>query len=326
MSKLERMGLIASEDSYVGLDPDDRGADGWEHMFVTQRAFWQIDPRIFLFTLSPAHNSPFPSSSPFPSRPSSPNRDGGASTPKATAEDLASHGLWSPTTPGPFYSASHLPTYYPPLPQQYKLTDGIRHPVRPKPPRQGETFYTRYIPSLGQYLSFRTPSLSAKGVVHSGPIGSATPSFLPPNSSLNSAAHSAAMANLQQTPSDTELLHKWMNDERVNAAWGEGGPIEKQENFLRENLQNRHSFPVIGCWDGKPFGYFEIYWVKEDILGKVAGGIDEWDRGLHVLVGENEYRGSDRVRVWMSALVHFCFLADSRTQHVLAEPRVDNKK
>ena len=320
------MGLVAGEDSFVGTDPDDRAGQGWENMFVKQRAFWQIDPRIFLFTLSPTHNSPYPSNSPYHSRPSSPNRDSGLMSPRPQSEDLAGQGLWSPTTPGPFYSASHLPTYYPPLPQQYTITDGVRHPVRPKPPRQGETFYARFIPSMGQYLSFRCVSLSPKGVVYNGPIGSATPSFLPPNSALSSAAHSATMANLNVTPSDTELLHKWMNDDRVNAAWGVGGPVSTQEQFLRANLLNRHSFPVIGCWDGKPFGYFEIYWVKEDTLGRHAGGIEDWDRGIHVLVGEQEFRGPERVKVWMSALIHFCFLADSRTQRVLAEPRVDNTK
>ena len=77
LPKLERMGLIASENSNVGIE-DDRSGKGWDRMFVSQRAFWQIDGRIFLFTLSPTHNSPFPPTSPFSSRPSSrpssPNR------------------------------------------------------------------------------------------------------------------------------------------------------------------------------------------------------------------------------------------------------------
>lgn len=117
-----------------------------------------------------------------------------------------------------------------------------------------------------------------------------------------------------------------MNDPRVSAAWGEGGPKEKQEKFLRNNLTSRHSFPVIGCWDGKPFGYFEIYWVKEDRLGALIGGADNYDRGIHLLVGEQEYRGSHRVAIWLSALVHYCWLADPRTQTVMLEPRVDNEK
>ena len=126
---------------------------------------------------------------------------------------------------------------------------------------------------------------------------------------------------------DVEILHKWMNDPRVSHSWGEQGPIEHQEQFLKHGLTSKHSFPVIGCFDGKPFGFFEIYWVKEDRLAQYLGGeVADWDRGLHVLVGEQEFRGPHRIKVWLNALLHFCWLSDSRTNVVMMEPRVDNVK
>lgn len=74
-----------------------------------------------------------------------------------------------------------------------------------------------------------------------------------------------------------------------------------------------------------PFGYFELYWVKEDILGRYAGGsIDDYDRGCHVLIGEEWARG--RVQSWLTSLVHWAFCADYRTQSVCLEPRVDNER
>ena len=119
-----------------------------------------------------------------------------------------------------------------------------------------------------------------------------------------------------------------MNQPRVSAAWGVSGPPPVQEAFLTRALNDKHSFPVIGCWDGKPFGYFELYWVKEDQLGRHLTGSDvnDWDRGFHALVGEQEFRGPHRVKVWMSALVHYFLLADPRTQRVIVEPRIDNEK
>ncbi|KAH0004210.1 hypothetical protein KCU80_g22586, partial [Aureobasidium melanogenum] len=109
--------------------------------------------------------------------------------------------------------------------------------------------------------------------------------------------------------------------------WGEQGPLSHQEEFLKAGLTNKHSIPVIGCFDGKPFGYFEIYWVKEDRLGSYLGyQVSDYDRGLHLLVGEQRFRGSHRVKVWLSALIHYCFLADPRTETVMLEPRVDNAK
>lgn len=307
LQKLERMGLIASEESFVGYEPiETRESSAWSKMFVSRRSFWQIDPRLFLFNLTPVHG---PTSNPA----------SGRSSPVTRGDNFrvveGGEGTFSTATGGPFISSSHLPTYYPPHPTQYTFTDGVRHPIRPKPPHQGEVFYVRYIPSVQQYLSFRVPFL---------------PSSKPPSDTTTTPPSSQQALTIEQQfqnmPSDLDIVHKWMNDPRVNASWGEAGPPEHQEAFLRANLRNKHSFPVIGCWDGKPFGYFEIYWVKEDRFGQLLGGADNYDRGIHLLVGEQEYRGPHRVAIWLSALVHYCWLADFRTQTVMLEPRIDNAK
>jgi hypothetical protein len=325
LPKLERMGLISSDDSTVGCAQEENSPEGWQKMFVSRRTFWQLDPRIYLFTLSPMAQSPFPSGSPYPSRPSSPAR-GSTELSREAQIEQASQGLWSPTAPGPFHSSSHLPTYYPPPPAQYVFTNNIRHPVRPKPPRQGEVFYTRYVPSVGQYLSFRVASCSSKPLRHRGPVS--FPVSTPRNSLMSaSESLSPSMASLNMDlKSDAEYLHKWMNDPRVSHFWGEAGDLSHQEEFLKNGLKSKNSFPVIGCWDGKPFGYFEIYWVKEDNLGKHVPIVSDWDRGFHCLVGEQEFRGAHRVKIWLSALVHYCWLADNRTERVMLEPRVDNAK
>ncbi|KAL4785367.1 acyl-CoA N-acyltransferase [Aspergillus varians] len=305
LQKLERMGLIACDDSSVGADPDNK--DSWSHMFVSRRSFWQLDPRLYLFTLSPQSFSHSLGGSPF-DRVASPSRESFYRNDPNIRPKSAGSGIYTPSE-GPFASHSHLPTFFPAPPSQFMFTNGVRHPIRQKPPHQGEVFYTRYIPSLQQYLSFRVPYLPSQNARTSRPLSAPKIELL-----------------TQNCPSDLESLHKWMNEPRVNAAWGEAGPIHKQEEFLRENLSKKHSFPVIGYWDGQPFGYFEIYWVKEDPLGSLIGGADNYDRGIHVLVGEQEFRGPHRVSAWLTSLVHFCWLADMRTQTVMLEPRVDNTK
>ena len=336
LQKLERMGLIASEESCVGVDTDIRHPDGWADTFVSRRSFWQLDARIFLFTLAPLSHSPFPSASPYPSRPGSPERGGGGNggspsrfeVPPSILSEGTTAGISSPG--GPFNSGSHLPTFYPAPPTQFTFTNHIRHPIRSKPPRQGETFYTRFIPSMDQWLSFRVPTLSSKPCPHYGPSAMTNAGSLPavlPSHSGPSVATLPTLASFVERKSDTDLLHAWMNDPRVNAAWGCAGPRYTQQKFLEDGLSSRHSFPVIGCWDGRPFGYFEIYWVKEDRLGRLLGGdVGNYTRGLHVLVGENEFRGPKRVRAWLDALIHYCWSVDSRTETIMLEPRVDNAK
>lgn len=329
--KLERMGLIASEDSAVGTGHDDTG-ESWARMFVSKRMFWQIPGHLFLFTLQPMRGlSPglgsYPGS-PAGSRPSSPSRPGspGVDTPMLlppTSHQIHFNsdlpGAPMPTTPtvgptpfpiSPFFSTSHLPTYYPPAPLQYVWTDGVRHPLRPKPPRMGEVFYTRYVPSVGQYLSFRVASSSPSPVPYFGPICPNTEKRTPEQQNLT-------------TLSDTALLQTWHANPRVREFWGDYGVGQ-----LETALRSRHSFPVIGLWNGVPFGYFEVYWVKEDVLGRhVAGShgdVGDWDRGLHIMVGEEWARG--KVSAWLTGLMHWCWTADIRTMSVCLEPRVDNQR
>ncbi|KAH6673119.1 siderophore biosynthesis protein-like protein [Halenospora varia] len=346
IQKLERMGLIASNDSSVGVNPEENTAEGWSEMYTSRRTFWQLSAKLFLFTLTPTIGSSFPGS-PYGSRPSSPvrgeHRNNSPKQPEFSEHaSVANSGLWSPSAPGPFSSGSHLPTYFPPPPLQYTMSSGVRHPVRPKPPRQGEMFYTRYIPSVGQYIAFRAASLSPRPVAYNGP----TSTLLPPKhhhttSSLSSLPAHISVASIADvnppspTPdtddtsmmSDLQLLNKWMNIPRVSEFWGCSGPQSTQEEFLRTNLTSNHSFPAIGLWDGKPFGYFEIYWVKEDILGRHLGdAAQDYDRGFHVLIGEEEFRGKHRVKSWATSIAQWAFVQDYRTNAVVLEPRIDNER
>ncbi|UPL01885.1 hypothetical protein LCI18_012819 [Fusarium solani-melongenae] len=321
--KLERMGLIASADSAVGTSLDDN-SDGWSNMFVSRRMFWQLPGRLFLFSLQPNKVGTFDSmpGSPIDSRPGSPIRGESQAPFHKTYPRHSPHSSYGrldtdlpggpmptsmtsvPSFPiGPFFSSSHLPTYYPPPPLQYAFTNNIRHPMRPKPPRMGEVFYTRFVPSVCQYLSFRVASISPNPVPYLGPVGPKPPE----------QTHLSAL-------SDTSLLQMWMGKPRVSAFWNDYDP-----QFLTNSLNSTNSFPVIGMWDGVPFGYFEIYWVKEDILGQHLGSdAGDWDRGLHVLIGEEWARG--RVPIWLTGLVHWCLTSDYRTMNICLEPRVDNAR
>ncbi|KAK1982477.1 acyl-CoA N-acyltransferase [Colletotrichum cereale] len=317
--KLERMGLLSSQDSAVGANLEENDEER-SQMYVSRRTFWQIPGRLFLFTLQRTSAASSHIESSAGSRPTSPASTGSMHswhhTPihpphpsTGTRFEFDVPGGPPPvsmvTTPnfpiGPFYSSSHLPTYYPPPPLVYTVTSGIRHPVRRRPGHMGEVFYSRFVPSVGQYLSFRIASLAPEAVPYLGPVG--------PKPAENSPL---------TTLSDTALLQSWMSNPRVQKFWGDYVP-----DFLSNALGSKHSFPVIGMWDGVPFGYFEIYWVKEDILGqKLGSDAGDYDRGIHVFVGEEWARG--RVPAWLSSLVHWCLTDDYRTMHVCLEPRIDN--
>lgn len=145
--------------------------------------------------------------------------------------------------------------------------------------------YRRFIASLGKVVSFRTIDLDA----------------------------------------DLETFHRWMNTPRVASFWELQGSIEEHADYIRNVLADAHLHPLIGCFDDQPFGYFEVYWAKEDRVAPFYP-VDDYDRGLHMLVGEECFRGPHFVAAWLQSLVHCLFLDDPRTRNVVAEPRADNAR
>lgn len=118
---------------------------------------------------------------------------------------------------------------------------------------------------------------------------------------------------------DLGLFNRWMNDERVAAFFEESGTLDYHRDYLTRMAADPHMMPVLGCLDGRPFCYFELYWARENRIGAhyEAGA---WDRGWHVLVGDEHTRGADYITAWLPSLMHFMFLAEPRTQALVGEP------
>ncbi|KZT35086.1 hypothetical protein SISSUDRAFT_1009146 [Sistotremastrum suecicum HHB10207 ss-3] len=158
------------------------------------------------------------------------------------------------------------------------------HPLRPPKPPPGALLYRRYCPSIGQTLSMRYISLD-----------------------------------------DLETFSRWHNDERVHAAWGERGTLEKHRKYIEDQMADPRVWAVIASWDDEPMAYFEFTWVKEDHVSQyIPGGGQAYDRGIHVLVGEDKFRGSARAQAWMRSLTHYVFIVEPRCNRLIGEPRADN--
>ncbi|MDV6344031.1 GNAT family N-acetyltransferase [Nitrosomonas sp. Is37] len=154
-----------------------------------------------------------------------------------------------------------------------------------RPPKPAGTVYRRYITWLGRTLSFRTVDLTT----------------------------------------DLVRFNRWMNDPAVAEFWQETGDLAKHRAYL-EGIQNDpHVISLIACFDDEPFGYFEIYWAKEDRIAPYYD-VDDFDRGWHVLIGEPHLRGKPFVTAWLPSISHYLFLDDDRTQRIVIEPRADNHK
>lgn len=123
--------------------------------------------------------------------------------------------------------------------------------------------------------------------------------------------------------SDLETFHRWQNDPRVAEFFEEAGTREEHRAYIDRLIDDPHILPVVGALDGRDFGYFELYWCRENRLGAQYDAAP-WDRGWHVLIGEDDVRGADYVTAWMPSLMHYMFLAEPRTQSILGEPKASH--
>ncbi|GLH79082.1 hypothetical protein SSBR45G_39910 [Bradyrhizobium sp. SSBR45G] len=148
-----------------------------------------------------------------------------------------------------------------------------------RPPKPAGRVYARFIPWLSDVVSFRVVDVDQ----------------------------------------DLPLVHRWLNDPRVDAFWNEAGDLDKHRTYLSKILSDPHMLPLIGCFGERPFGYFELYWAKENRIAPFYDAAD-YDRGWHVIVGEDDFRGRDYITAWLPSLMHYMFLDDCRTMRIVGEP------
>ncbi len=124
---------------------------------------------------------------------------------------------------------------------------------------------------------------------------------------------------------DLAPFNRWMNDPVVAHFWEEQGDLARHRAYLEVIAADPRVIGLIGRLDGEAFGYFEVYWAKEDRIAPFCDAGDH-DRGWHALIGEARFRGKAFLTAWMPSISHYMFLDDCRTQRIVIEPRADNRK
>ncbi|WP_269507208.1 GNAT family N-acetyltransferase [Burkholderia sp. IMCC1007] len=112
-----------------------------------------------------------------------------------------------------------------------------------------------------------------------------------------------------QPGDDAARVARWFDEPRVRDGW----PGTQPGADGTQPDADPHVTPLVGCFDGEPFAYFEAFWLKEDPLAPHVGARD-YDRGLRMLVGASRWRGPHCVAGWLPSVVHYLFLDDPRTE------------
>lgn len=122
---------------------------------------------------------------------------------------------------------------------------------------------------------------------------------------------------------DAELVAAWMNDPEVAPYWELDGPVERVAAYLRDQVGSGHATPYLGCVDGTPMSYWELYRADLDPLSRHYRARPR-DAGVHVLLGPPAYRGRGLGPVLLRAVTDWQLHSDPYAQRVVAEPDVRN--
>ncbi|KAJ5286955.1 hypothetical protein N7478_002641 [Penicillium angulare] len=154
------------------------------------------------------------------------------------------------------------------------------HPLRPPNSSPGSTVYSRYIPSLNKLFSLVTVDY--------------------------------------KEPTHVEFFHQSKMPAATSHSEPYGDSLEESFEYLRRRSDDPHTIGLLGQFDETLFGYFEVFWVKEDPLG-VAVDAGDFDRGLSGSVGYSAFKSRRWLQACWSSLLHYIFLDEHRTDSIITE-------
>jgi acetyl CoA:N6-hydroxylysine acetyl transferase len=122
---------------------------------------------------------------------------------------------------------------------------------------------------------------------------------------------------------DLDLVHGWMRQRHVAAFWELDVPRAELAGYLERTAGDQHREALIGCVDGRPVSYWELYWAARDQLAAYYPA-HPLDQGVHLLIGPPELVGRGLGRALLGTLVGWLLEREPASQRVVAEPDVRN--
>lgn len=123
---------------------------------------------------------------------------------------------------------------------------------------------------------------------------------------------------------DIDFFWNWQNKEYVSQFWEMNYSKEELLNYLIDTAGSPYKEPVIFEVAGEPVGYFELYWAFDDRIAPYCDA-RKYDRGIHLLFGEEKYLGTRYVPEGLVLAKEYMFESCDKTQTIWGEPRNDNK-
>jgi len=117
-----------------------------------------------------------------------------------------------------------------------------------------------------------------------------------------------------------QLFKSWMHQPRVAFFWEQKWCISALRQYI-DNL--KFNQPYILYLNKQPAVYVEVYDVIQDELYNYYDA-EQYDLGLHIVVGSQAFRGAFYFDFWLSQLILTLFQKYPKAKRIVLEPRIDN--
>jgi RimJ/RimL family protein N-acetyltransferase len=129
---------------------------------------------------------------------------------------------------------------------------------------------------------------------------------------------------------DRRHFINWQKEDYVQHFWELGFNDDELNCYLTKKGKTfDHELLMIEL-DEERVGYFEVYWVIQDrlvpYLTKLGHHYDEFDRGIHLLIGNKNYLKTPLAYWAIHEVSDYLFSSQPKTKRIWGEPRSDNLK
>lgn len=124
---------------------------------------------------------------------------------------------------------------------------------------------------------------------------------------------------------DISRLYHWRLKPHVIPFWGNPGPQSRFRDEVQKALAVPKQKLLFGRINGVDMSYWETYSVCHDLIGHYYE-YDEYDRGVHLLIGRTDFLGRGYALPLLMERVAREFHENHHTRRIVAEPDVRNEK
>jgi lysine N-acyltransferase len=124
---------------------------------------------------------------------------------------------------------------------------------------------------------------------------------------------------------DAEMIAEWMSMPHLVETWESAWPVARWHKYLRAQIDGNYSRPFVGCLNGQPGGYVEVYRAAKDSIA-TRYQADANDIGVHAAIADLTLVNKGLGPFLLPRIVVSIFELEPRCRRIMFDPDHRNTK